>query len=163
MDRAAKIVVVLLVIAASAFFIFSKISGWHKNKLETAIQQQEELARSKTDKLEQKIAELEQELSDVKGQKIPAEKLDEVFGSEDEPAGEIAADLRVPAQNKSQDLYVSEALKTGRIMAKDEDVCLHCGLCAERCPTGAWDMQKFFYAEAQASPSTLAHHSAYIR
>ena len=42
------------------------------------------------------------------------------------------------------------ALKTGRIMAKDEDVCLHCGLCAERCPTGAWDMQKFMYVEAQA-------------
>ena len=42
-----------------------------------------------------------------------------------------------------QDLYISTALKTGRIMAKDEDLCLHCGLCAERCPTGAWDMQKF--------------------
>src|SRR6185295_11537608 len=51
--------------------------------------------------------------------------------------------LRVPARNKTQDIYVSDALKTGRIMAKDEDVCLHCGLCAERCPTGAWDMQKF--------------------
>ena len=44
---------------------------------------------------------------------------------------------------KTQDLYISEILKTGRIMAKDEDLCLHCGLCAERCPTGAWDMQKF--------------------
>jgi ferredoxin len=51
--------------------------------------------------------------------------------------------LSAPAPNVSQDLYVSDALKTGRIMAKDEDVCLHCGLCAERCPTGAWDMQKF--------------------
>ena len=48
-----------------------------------------------------------------------------------------------PALNLTQDLYVSDALKTGRIMVKDEDVCLHCGLCAERCPTGAWDMQKF--------------------
>ncbi len=38
---------------------------------------------------------------------------------------------------------MQHGLKTGRIMAKDEDVCLHCGLCAERCPTGAWDMQKF--------------------
>jgi ferredoxin len=57
------------------------------------------------------------------------------------------ADLRqrlsAQALNASQDLYVSGMLKTGRIMAKDEDVCLHCGLCAERCPTGAWDMQKF--------------------
>jgi NADPH-dependent glutamate synthase beta subunit-like oxidoreductase len=51
--------------------------------------------------------------------------------------------LRAPANNTSQPLYVSESLKTGRVMVKDEDVCLHCGLCAERCPTGAWDMQKF--------------------
>jgi formate dehydrogenase beta subunit len=51
--------------------------------------------------------------------------------------------LRAPAQNLTQDLYVSDALATGRVMVKDEDVCLHCGLCAERCPTGAWDMQKF--------------------
>jgi ferredoxin len=56
------------------------------------------------------------------------------------------ADLRerlsAPARNTTQDLYISDPLKTLRIMAKDEDVCLHCGLCAERCPTGAWDMQK---------------------
>jgi len=51
--------------------------------------------------------------------------------------------LRRPATNAEQPLYVSEELKTGRVMVKDEDVCLHCGLCAERCPTGAWDMQKF--------------------
>jgi ferredoxin len=51
--------------------------------------------------------------------------------------------LRAPALNASQALYVSADLKTGRVMVKDEDVCLHCGLCAERCPTGAWDMQKF--------------------
>ncbi len=57
------------------------------------------------------------------------------------------ADLRTrltaPARNLTQDLYVANDLKTGRVMVKDEDVCLHCGLCAERCPTGAWDMQKF--------------------
>jgi ferredoxin len=51
--------------------------------------------------------------------------------------------LRAPARNIAQALYVSTPLKTGRVMVKDEDVCLHCGLCAERCPTGAWDMQKF--------------------
>jgi len=51
--------------------------------------------------------------------------------------------LKAPAQNEEQALYVSGSLKTGRVMVKDEDVCLHCGLCAERCPTGAWDMQKF--------------------
>ena len=55
---------------------------------------------------------------------------------------ELRARLTAPALNLSQDLYVAIGLKTGRIMAKDEDVCLHCGLCAERCPTGAWDMQK---------------------
>ena len=51
--------------------------------------------------------------------------------------------LSAPALNLTQDLYVSGDLKTGRVMVKDEDVCLHCGLCAERCPTGAWDMQQF--------------------
>jgi NADPH-dependent glutamate synthase beta subunit-like oxidoreductase len=52
--------------------------------------------------------------------------------------------LSAPALNPDQDLYVSAALpQTRRIMAKDEDVCVHCGLCAERCPTAAWDMQKF--------------------
>jgi len=57
--------------------------------------------------------------------------------------GELRARLRVPSTNTSQAVYLSKDLKTGQIMAKDEDVCLHCGLCAERCPTGAWDMQKF--------------------
>src|SRR6202051_2858913 len=51
--------------------------------------------------------------------------------------------LQAPAKNLTQDLYVANNLKTGRVMVKDEDVCLHCGLCAERCPTGAWDMQKY--------------------
>ena len=75
---------------------------------------------------------------------------------------ELRERLRVPAHNLTQDLYVSGALKTGRIMAKDEDLCLHCGLCAERCPTGAWDMQKYFHVTAQASAACLAHHNAYL-
>ncbi len=58
--------------------------------------------------------------------------------------------LNAPAPNRAQDLYVADGLKTGRVMVKDEDVCLHCGLCAERCPTGAWDMQKFLLDTAQA-------------
>ena len=57
---------------------------------------------------------------------------------------ELRASLMAPAENAEQDLYVSEDLPTGRVMVKDEDVCLHCGLCAERCPTNAWDMQKSF-------------------
>lgn len=67
------------------------------------------------------------------------------------------ADLRTrlsaPATNTSQDLYVSAQLKTQRVMVKDEDVCLHCGLCAERCPTGAWDMQKFLLNTTKAGAS----------
>jgi NADPH-dependent glutamate synthase beta subunit-like oxidoreductase len=69
------------------------------------------------------------------------------------PNGE-EADLRqrlnAPAPNLGQAIYVADGLKTGRVMAKDEDVCLHCGLCAERCPTGAWDMQKTLINMAQA-------------
>jgi len=59
------------------------------------------------------------------------------------PEPELRHMLSAPADNVTQDLYVSEPLKTSRVLVKDEDVCLHCGLCAERCPTGAWDMQKF--------------------
>jgi len=66
--------------------------------------------------------------------------------------------LKAPAINMTQDLYVSEPLKTERIMVKDEDVCLHCGLCAERCPTGAWDMQKFLMDAPRAGPSCREHH-----
>jgi formate dehydrogenase (NADP+) beta subunit len=61
--------------------------------------------------------------------------------------------LSAPSTNLTQDIYISRPVKTGRVMAKDEDVCLHCGLCAERCPTGAWDMQKFTLEMAQAGHS----------
>ncbi len=58
-------------------------------------------------------------------------------------AAQLRARLKAPATNATQALYVSAALpQTGRVMLKDEDVCIHCGLCAERCPTAAWDMQK---------------------
>ena len=56
---------------------------------------------------------------------------------------DLRSRLQAPANNHTQDLYIGNSLKTGRVMVKDEDVCLHCGLCAERCPTGAWDMQKY--------------------
>ena len=64
--------------------------------------------------------------------------------------------LKAPALNLAQDLYVSGELKTGRVMVKDEDVCLHCGLCAERCPTGAWDMQKFLLKTTPGGPAHAA-------
>ena len=67
-------------------------------------------------------------------------------GEEDELRGR----LKAPASNLDQTLYVSDVLKTGRVMVKDENICLHCGMCAERCPTGAWDMQKFFLQTAEA-------------
>ncbi|MBK1684308.1 FAD-dependent oxidoreductase [Rhodoferax fermentans] len=65
---------------------------------------------------------------------------------------ELRTRLKAPAQHTAQAMYVSAELKTGRILVKDEDVCLHCGLCAERCPTGAWDMQKFLLNTTQAGP-----------
>jgi NADPH-dependent glutamate synthase beta subunit-like oxidoreductase len=70
-------------------------------------------------------------------------------GTEEDLRGRLMA----PALNLEQDLYIGDSLKTGRIMAKDEDVCLHCGLCAERCPTGAWDMRKFLLDMTMAGPA----------
>jgi ferredoxin len=58
--------------------------------------------------------------------------------------------LSAPAVNHEQALYIADGLSTGRVMVKDEDVCLHCGLCAERCPTSAWDMQKYLYSVTKA-------------
>lgn len=72
---------------------------------------------------------------------------------------DLRARLNAPANVLSQDIYVADGLRTGRIMAKDEDVCLHCGLCAERCPTGAWDMQKFYLELTQAGPGCRERHS----
>jgi formate dehydrogenase beta subunit len=73
------------------------------------------------------------------------------------PEPELRPRLKVPALNFKQPLFVSTPLKqTGRVMVKDEDLCVHCGLCAERCPTAAWDMQnsiiKIPYASDETSP-----------
>jgi NADPH-dependent glutamate synthase beta subunit-like oxidoreductase/ferredoxin len=77
-----------------------------------------------------------------------------------EPETELREHLNAPAKNLTQDLYVSDALPTGRVLVKDEDVCLHCGLCAERCPTGAWDMRKFLYEVTQAGDALPAQRIA---
>lgn len=73
-----------------------------------------------------------------------------VNGEEDD----LRSRLNAPAHNVEQELYVSDTLKTGRVMVKDENVCLHCGLCAERCPTSAWDMQKYLYSVTKAGCQT---------
>ena len=69
------------------------------------------------------------------------------------PEERVRIQLHAPADNPEQALYVSGPLKTERVMIKDEDVCLHCGLCAERCPTGAWDMQKSLIEMVHAGPA----------
>lgn len=72
------------------------------------------------------------------------------FTTPEEEESLLREKLLVPAINTTQDIMLSDTLKTGRIMVKDEDVCLHCGLCAERCPTAAWDMAQFLYNTAKA-------------
>ena len=69
--------------------------------------------------------------------------MDCITFTENGEEADLRSRLEAPAKNLTQDLYIGNSLKTGRVMVKDEDVCLHCGLCAERCPTGAWDMQKY--------------------
>jgi formate dehydrogenase (NADP+) beta subunit len=86
--------------------------------------------------------------------------MDCITFTDDGDEADLRTRLNAPATNLTQDLYVSDPLKTSRIMVKDEDVCLHCGLCAERCPTGAWDMQKFLldmtYAEGPVPTHAIA-------
>jgi len=72
------------------------------------------------------------------------------FTTNEEDENTLRMKLLVPAINQDQDILVSDILKTGKIMVKDEDMCLHCGLCAERCPTAAWDMQQLLYNTAKA-------------
>jgi len=79
--------------------------------------------------------------------------MDCITFTENAEEADLRLHLNAPAPNPEQDIYVAGGLKTGRIMAKDEDVCLHCGLCAERCPTGAWDMRKFLLNVTHAGPA----------
>jgi NADPH-dependent glutamate synthase beta subunit-like oxidoreductase len=72
------------------------------------------------------------------------------------PEAELRGRLKAPAKNPEQPLYVSDPLpQTARVMVKDEDVCVHCGLCAERCPTAAWDMQKSTIKIPQAEDESV--------
>ncbi len=78
--------------------------------------------------------------------------MDCITFTENGEEADLRTRLRAPSTNLEQALYVSDTVKTGRVMVKDEDVCLHCGLCAERCPTGAWDMQKYLITMTHAGP-----------
>ena len=84
------------------------------------------------------------------GERMSAQMPDPVVLIVNGEEEELRPRLQAPALNLTQDLFVSGTLPTGRVLVKDEDVCLHCGLCAERCPTGAWDMQKTLIEMAQA-------------
>jgi len=114
MDRSAKIVVALLVSAVVGFFIYSKLASWHKKEVETAVAQEQEAWKEKTDQLEQKVAGLQNELATVKGQKIPEQKLAEVFGGDQE---------QPEARNEDKKLaeVENEVKKLGRVV-KDEKV-----------------------------------------
>ncbi|MEQ9330712.1 FAD-dependent oxidoreductase [Thalassobaculum sp.] len=83
--------------------------------------------------------------------------MDCITFTENGEEADVRTRLSAPATNLTQDLYVGDGLKTGRIMAKDEDVCLHCGLCAERCPTGAWDMRKYLIEMTHAEHACGKH------
>jgi ferredoxin len=85
----------------------------------------------------------------------------------DGPPEEVEPQLSAPLSNPKQPFFASEALpQTRRLMFKDEDICLHCGLCAERCPTAAWDMRRFdliiSHAGGEASAQTLPTHPSLV-
>ena len=102
MDKSAKIVVALVIIAVSGFFLFSKISGWHKSKLEKAVQKEQEAWQGKASKLEQEVSELKHELTDVKGQNVPEEKLAKVFGKQEKEETRQVEAMPTPPEKLSE-------------------------------------------------------------
>jgi NADPH-dependent glutamate synthase beta subunit-like oxidoreductase/ferredoxin len=86
--------------------------------------------------------------------------MDCITFTENGEEADLRARLKAPAKNLTQDLYVADGLKTARVMVKDEDVCLHCGLCAERCPTGAWDMKKYLIDMTNADDLCRTRHQS---
>jgi hypothetical protein len=93
MDRSAKIIVAIVVIVVSAFFIYSKFAGWHASKLETTVKQERKIWLDKTDQMKQEIATLKQELAVVKGQAVSQDKLAEVFGEAQQEDKKVAQQL----------------------------------------------------------------------
>ncbi len=86
--------------------------------------------------------------------------MDCITFTENGEEADLRTRLKAPATNLTQDLYVADGLKTARVMVKDEDVCLHCGLCAERCPTGAWDMKKYLIDMTHADDLCRTRHQS---
>ena len=76
--------------------------------------------------------------------------IDCITFTKDGDEADLRQRLKAPALNTAQDLYVAAGLVSGRVMAKSEDLCLHCGLCAQNCPTGAWQMQSFLLRTTHA-------------
>jgi NADH:ubiquinone oxidoreductase subunit C len=102
MDKSAKIVVALVIVAVSGFFIFSKISGWHKSKLDTAVKEEQQTWQGKTNKLAQEVTELKQELTEVKGQQVPEEKLATIFGANGKEEPQAATEKETPPKKLSE-------------------------------------------------------------
>ena len=86
--------------------------------------------------------------------------MDCITFTQDGEEADLRTRLNAPAKNATQDLDIGGPLKTGRIMAKDEDVCLHCGLCAARCPTAAWDMKKYLIDMTPADDLCRVRHQS---
>ena len=87
MDKSVKIIVAVVVVAVIGYFVFNKMMSWYRGKLATAVQEEQEVWRQKTDELEQKVTDLQEELTIVKGQNVPEDKLAEVFGEKEEEEG----------------------------------------------------------------------------
>jgi len=115
MDRSAKIIVAIVVIVASAFFIYSKFAGWHASKLETTVKQEKKIWQDKTDQMSQEIATLKQELAVVKGQNLSQDKLAEVFGEVQPEDKEVTQQLEGKLSVRKKQPSLAEV--EGRIMS----------------------------------------------
>jgi len=108
MDRSAKIIIALLIIAVSGFFIYTKIAGWHKARLETAVKKEQDAWQEKTVKLEQEVINLQEELTATKGPKVPEEKIAKVFGEEKKIEIQKGVKGEVSAAKKQPDFANTE-------------------------------------------------------
>ena len=99
MDRSAKIIVAIVVIVASAFFIYSKFAAWHASKLEATVKREKMVWQEKSDQMRQEIATLTQTLAVVKGQNVPKDKLAEVFGERQEKEVALQLENKISEEN----------------------------------------------------------------